>query len=156
MIILATITITTPPVTVSMGDGISYNEFLNSLGTFQYRVLNFYAYSDSLEQLLQPVNYNEYEAQGDRRITFVNPSIDPFQKQKSLYKNVEDAGIILNGQSSVSVNLLPNTLIKLQLFCDRMRITDYMDSKVPDNFTTLQTGEIVRDPFFDQYKDVLI
>lgn len=155
MIFSPTITITTPPVTVSM-TGITYAEFIQSLGTFQYRVLQFYAYSDDINQLLQPINYNEYQATGNRRIVFVNPEIDPFQSQKSLYKDVKGAGIVLNGQSNVSVNLLPNVLIKLQLFCDRIRITDMMDSKVPDNFKSLIEGEVVRDAFFGDYKDLLL
>jgi len=155
MIFSPTITITTPPVTVSM-TGITYAEFIQSLGTFQYRVLQFYAYSDDINQLLQPINYNEYQATGNRRIVFVNPEIDPFQSQKSLYKDVKDAGIVLNGQSNVSVNLLPNVLIKLQLFCDRVRITDMMDSKVPDNFKSLIEGEVVQDAFFGDYKDLLL
>ena len=156
MIFSPTITITTPPVTVTMGGNITYQEFLNSLGTFQYRVLTFYAYSDNLGQLTVPINYNEWEAQGSRRIVFVNPEVDPYQYQKSLFKDVTDAGITLNGQSSVSVNLLPNATVKLQLFCDRIRISDDMDSRVPDNFTTLESGEVVRDPFFDGYKDVIV
>jgi hypothetical protein len=155
MIFSPTITTTTPPVTVSM-TGITYAEFIQSLGTFQYRVLQFYAYSDDINQLLQPINYNEYQATGNRRIVFVNPEIDPFQSQKSLYKDVKGAGIVLNGQSNVSVNLLPNVLIKLQLFCDRVRITDMMDSKVPDNFKSLIEGEVVRDAFFGDYKDLLL
>ena len=155
MIFSPTITITTPPVTVSM-TGITYAEFIQSLGTFQYRVLQFYAYSDDINQLLQPINYNEYQATGNRRIVFVNPEIDPFQSQKSLYKDVKDAGIVLNGQSNVSVNLLANVLIKLQLFCDRVRITDMMDSKVPDNFKSLIEGEVVQDAFFGDYKDLLL
>lgn len=154
MLFIPTITISTPPVLVTMS-GITYSELINSLGTFQFRVLKVYAFSTNINQLSLPINYNQYDANGSRRINFVNPEIDPFQKQNSLYKDVSDAGIILNGQSNVQINLLPNTTLKLQLFCDRVKITDRMDSKVSDNFDTLESGEVVIDPFFDDYKDII-
>ena len=155
MLFVPTITITTPPTVVTMS-GITYSEFINSLGTFQYGVLKVYAYSSNIDQLTLPINYNQYDANGARRINFVNPEVDPYQKQNSLYKDVSEAGIILNGQSNVQINLLPNTTLKLQLFCDRVKITDQMDSKVPSNFDTLESGEVVVDPFFDGYKDVIL
>ena len=155
MLFVPTITISTPPTEVTMS-GITYSEFINSLGTFQYGVLKVYAYSSNIDQLTLPINYNQYDANGARRINFVNPEVDPYQKQNSLYKDVSEAGIILNGQSNVQINLLPNTTLKLQLFCDRVKITDQMDSKVPNNFDTLESGEVVVNPFFDGYKDVIL
>ncbi len=118
-----TITVnSTPAVQVDMAGALTYLEFLNSLGNWNYQVKEFYIRANSNAQINEPINYNIYDVTGQRFNQVINVEIDPYQHQPAQMVNVKQLGILLNGQSSLSFNLLPGEQILIILYTNVIAI----------------------------------
>lgn len=105
-----------PAVSVTMAGNVTYQEFLNSLSQWNYQVKELYIRATTNDQLSQSIKYNIYDTTGGQFNTVVTIEVDPYQYQSAQVIDLKDKGILLNGQSSLSFNLLPNETVKLVLY----------------------------------------
>jgi hypothetical protein len=142
-----------PAVSVNVADkgngvgGVTYAELKQSLGQQTYDVGCLYLYSDNQTQLAGVINYNIFDSNGNAKVTNVVTTIDPYQFVGSLLVNLKDKvniPIILNGNSSVSTQVLPNTFFQVKFLADRV---NNKLGLINSNFSQMQ--ELTGSTFFD-------
>jgi hypothetical protein len=111
-------------VTVQGVNGFTYEQFLNSLGSNVFRVLEMYLTASSLPQLNQAISYNISDASGKDASEVITLDIDPYQKVSAFSKDLRDRNIILNGQSSLSFNILAGESLMIQLRSEQYNVSD--------------------------------
>lgn len=131
-----------PPAVTATASNVTYGEIRRSLGDYVYCVKRLYLYSNNLKQLNGLVKYQHYNVNGNIVVESLTPTIDPYQTQISLFYDTADKGLVLDGQSSLNFNLLPNSFIKVEFFATRVAKRDYLDAILPDanNFKQLETA----------------
>jgi hypothetical protein len=133
----ATITnVGSPLVTVTLANNVTYQQFLNSLGAYVYWFDIVYLYSTNAKQINEPVLYNYTDANGNSKVLTITPTKDPYQFSPALYINVKDFDIVIDGNSTVTFNLLPNTTLKFKLYGDVMSV-NLLNGDKQNNFTEL-------------------
>lgn len=145
---------TIPAISVIVADkgngisnGATYAEVKQSLGQQTYDVGCLYLYSDNQTQLAGVINYNIFDVNGNAKVTNVVTTIDPYQHANSLLVTLKDKvniPIILNGNSSVSTTVLPNTFFQVKFLADR--VTNKL-GLVNSNFTQME--ELTGSKFFE-------
>ncbi len=143
----------TPAISiVEDGGTVTYAQIKQSLGTYVYNVKKLYLYSDNLNQLLGVINYNSYDADGNRNITNIVTTLDPYQDATSLYVDISKypTDVIFNGNSSVSANILGNTLLQVKFMSKRIT------NSFGGNLTNFLVGERMagKPNFFNNYGDL--
>lgn len=98
------------------GNGVSYSQFLKSLGTYNYGAEFFYLSATNYPQIGQPFYYNHFDANGNSVTTFLPFAVDPYQSQPSLYYEVEPDQIILTGLSSMQFILFAGNTVYFKFF----------------------------------------
>jgi hypothetical protein len=131
-----------PPAVSATASNVTYGEIRQSLGDYVYCVKKLYLFSNNLRQLAGLVKYQHYNVNGNIVVESLTPTIDPYQTQASLFYDTADKSVILDGQSSLNTNLLPNTFIKIEFFTTRVAKRDYLDAILPsaNNFKQLETA----------------
>jgi hypothetical protein len=145
---------TVPAISVVVADkgngisnGVTYPELKQSLGQQSYDVGCLYIYSDNQNQLSGVINYNIFDANGEAKVTNVVTTIDPYQHANSLLVTLKDKiniPIILNGNSSVSTTVLPDTFVQVKFLADR--VSNKL-GLVNSNFTQME--ELTGSKFFE-------
>lgn len=145
---------TVPAISVIVADkgngvsnGVTYAELKQSLGQQSYDVGCLYIYSDNQNQLSGVINYNIFDANGEAKVTNVVTTIDPYQFAGSILVNLKDKvniPIILNGNSSVSTTVLPETFVQVKFLADRI---NNKLGLINSNFAQMQ--DITGSKFFD-------
>jgi len=145
------------PIGIS-GTGVTYSQFIQSLGTYNYGAEFFYLSSDSNVQVGQPVFYNHFDANGNSVSAFLPFAVDPYQAQPSIFYETESDQVILTGLSSLQFNVYPNTKVYFKFFATIAYIGNELDNRGnPDGdnaFEQLEKAEGIS--FFDDYCNYLI
>lgn len=158
-----TTTIVTPIISVSMpysivGTGITYAQFLQSLGSYSYGAEYFYLSTTSYQQIGQPFFYNHFDANGNSISTFLPFSVDPYQSQPSIFYETEPDQIILTGLSSLQFNLFSQNTIFFKFFAQVTYMGNELDDKNSNSgdnlFEEIEKNEGIS--FFDDYCNYII
>jgi hypothetical protein len=145
---------TTPAVSVTLSGTVTYQQFQNSLGNFVYEVDEAYLYSTNQRQIQGTFLYSKYDSNGNQNTQTIISAISPYQYQSSIYIDLREKNLILDGRDYINFNLLPNTTLQIKLFCRRIAVIDPLDKKGINNFTDLENSEGAYD-FFEQYYEIL-
>jgi hypothetical protein len=123
-----TITVnSTPALSVQVADSgvppVTYAQVKQSLGSQVYQVTDLYLYSENINQLIGVIQYNRFDADGRQSFSSVATTIDPYAGNtvaitKDLTK-YEDT-FVLNGNSSFSSTILPNTYLQAKFWAFRL------------------------------------
>jgi hypothetical protein len=140
------------PVTIN-GTGITYNQFLQSLGSFNYGVNFFYISAGNYQQITQPVFYNHFNAAGNQVSTYLPWTAEPYQQQPSLYFEVNSEQIIFDGFSSLSLNIYPQSTVYFKFYADVLSISSGLN-KGGNNFQDIEEAEGIN--FFEDYCNYII
>lgn len=93
--------------TITSNKGTPYFMIQNSMGSYQYGVDMIYIQSDTTEQLFQNISFRSYDVNGDIS-NFLNvTTVNPYQYQNSLFMKPTRKGVVLDGRTSISFDLLP-------------------------------------------------
>jgi hypothetical protein len=158
-----TTTIVTPIISVSMpysivGTGITYAQFLQSLGSYSYGAEYFYLSTTSYQQIGQPFFYNHFDANGNSISTFLPFSVDPYQAQPSIFYETEPDQIILTGLTSLQFNLFSQNTIFFKFFAQVTYMGNELDDKNSNSgdnlFEEIEKNEGIS--FFDDYCNYII
>jgi len=104
-----------PPISITCV-GITYAQFLASLGTYVYGIEQMYLASSTFNQLQQNVFYNIFDSSGKANSRTIPIQVDSYQKQSSLLVNTDSKDVALNQNSTLSFNLSANSTLQLKLF----------------------------------------
>lgn len=142
------------PIASINGVGITYNQFLNSLGKYNYGVEFFYIKASTYPEVGQPVYFTRFSANGNQIATFLPFAVDPYQSQPSIYYEADPTVIILDSLSSLTFNFFPNSLVFLKMYVNIEYIGNELDDIQPNNFEEIEMAEGVK--FFEDYCNYLI
>ena len=153
----------TPVISIAMpvqvtGSGITYSQFLKSLGTYNYGAEYFYLFASTYPEIGQPVFYNHFDANGNSVSTFLPFAVDPYQSQPALFYETEPDQIVLTGLSSLSFNVYANKTVVFKFFATIAYIGNELDDRnLPNGDNTFEEIERVEGiKFFDDYCNYLI
>ena len=143
-----------PPSSSISTPNITYNQLINSLGTFVYGSDFLYLSSTTYKQINQPFFYTHFDASGNQISTYLAFAIDPYQDQPSIYYETNPDEIIFDSFSSLTFTLYAQELVYFKMF----DLIEYMGAdleKFGDNaFIQIEKAEGIK--FFDDYCNYLI
>ena len=121
-----------PAVTAKMADasvivtggslsinGVSYKQVQNSFGTDAYSPFDMYMQSDNLPQLTTPMQFFIFDSDGNKLLSPLTPTVDPYQPNTSIYFQPRKNQVVFNGNSGLHFSVLPLTQIIFQFICLR-------------------------------------
>lgn len=118
----------TAPLQVSGTGGVSYDQILNSLGDFNFLVEQIYLSASSMQQILQNIGFQKFDATGNLDGQQIVPSPDPYQKVPAIYLDTKGKKVILDGRSNMYLDILTAEIITLILFCDQTDVRQQLES----------------------------
>ena len=140
----------TPQISITCV-GITYAQFLASLGTYVYGIEQMYLASSTFNQLQQNVFYNIFDATGRANSRTIPIQVDSYQKQSSLLVNTDSKDVALNQNSTLSFNLVANSTLQLKLFTIIEKMSNGF-KKGTDAFSEFNKNN---GNFFNNYYDYL-
>ena len=145
---------TTPAITTDMSGNTTYTQFKNSLGQYVYKVLRTYLYSTNPSQIQNVFLYMKYDSNGNQNFQNIISAISPYQLESSIYLELQDKNLIIDGRDSVKFKMLPNTSLQIKLYVKRISSGDELDDMGVNQF--IEISDLIIDyDFFDDYKDML-
>lgn len=113
-------------VSVISTDGTSYQSILNSMGSFVYGVDEVYLKANSNSQILNGFTVEQYDVNGYIKSFEQRPTIDPYQYQNSVFFKMAEENVVLNGQTTFDMNILPNEVIFMVIYVEQLAVRDYL------------------------------
>lgn len=143
-IVVATITnYPNGAISVISTDGTSYESILNSMGSFVYGVNEVYMKANSNSQILKGFKVEQYDVNGYIKSFEQKPTIDPYQYQKSVFFKMTKENVVLNGQTTFDLSMLPNEVVFMSIYVNELTLRDYLsgnsafDNDFFKNFTNV-------------------
>ena len=143
---LVVATITNYPngaISVISTDGTSYESILNSMGSFVYGVNEVYMKTNSNSQILKGFKVEQYDVNGYIKSFEQKPTIDPYRYQKSVFFKMTKENVVLNGQTTFDLSMLPNEVVFMSIYVNELTLRDYLsgnsafDNDFFKNFTNV-------------------
>jgi len=129
--------ITTYPndaIRVTSVSDLSYDALNASVGTgYYYDFKNFYQFSTSLEQLLEPIYLLKFSKQGDRNVYYLNNTIDPYQGTSALSIGTEFLDYRFDSNNAFIPRILANTKLFYRFDIHELSNEDFL-TKGESNF----------------------
>jgi hypothetical protein len=113
-------------VSVISTDGTSYQSILNSMGSFVYGVDEVYLKANSNSQILNGFTVEQYDVNGYIRSFEQRPTIDPYQYQNSVFFKMAKENVVLNGQTTFDMSILPNEVVFMVIYVEQLALRDYL------------------------------
>ena len=118
---------TIPALSVEVADSgvpaVTYQQVKQSLGTQVYKINELYIYSENINQLLGVIQYQRFDSDGNQTYSSIATTIDPYSGNAVAItidlKQYQD-DFILNGNSSFSSTILPNTYVQVKFWSNRV------------------------------------
>jgi hypothetical protein len=118
---------TIPSLSVEVADSgvppVTYQQVKQSLGSQVYKINELYLYSQNINQLLGIIQYQRFDSDGNQTYSSIATTIDPYSGNAIAItidlKKYED-NFILNGNSSFSATILPNTYLQIKFWANRI------------------------------------
>jgi hypothetical protein len=107
-------------VTAISNTGTSYEQILNSMGSFVYGVDSMYIQSNDVQQILQPLKFSKYDVNGTLQSYNQVVAVDPFQKQSSIKFDLSGENVVLQGRTTLDTQLLANEQLNTILYVDQL------------------------------------
>jgi len=148
------VSVTAPVLSVSLPT-ITYNQFLNSLGTYNYGSEYLYLSAIAYQQIGQIFNYQHFDANGNAIQTFLPFAVDPYQNQPSIYYETDPEEIIFDGFSSLGFTLLAGERVYFKMFAHIIYTSGDLDKYGLGNMQTVEEAEGIQ-PFFADYCNYII
>lgn len=105
-----------PGISAQMPGGLTYDEFLASLGQYVYWIKKYYLSANSIAQLIQPFQYYRNDSTGEAEQEVIVNNPDPYQSNTSMVMDVTGRSIVLDGNSSISFDLMTGEQMIISLF----------------------------------------
>lgn len=149
--------ITVLPPSISVGlPTITYSQFINSLGTYNYGASFFYMHASGLkafQQINQAFNYTRFDSNGDLVKTNLIFTVDPYQQLPATFYDSDEEDVVFNGFSSLLFTLLANTTVHFKMQALISYVTEGLNQFGDGN--QAQVAESLDIQFNDDYCDYL-
>jgi hypothetical protein len=136
------------------GTAITYSQIQQSLGQQIYNVDGIYIYSENVSQLIGPIQYQRYNADGSQYFQSIVTAIDPYAAN-ALALNIDttkyNQPFIINGNSSFQTDILPGTAVQVKFYSTR--ITNSFGKNL-DNFKDIEIAAN-KPNFYDNLGDTI-
>jgi len=126
IVLATTTTFTNGAISVISTDGTSYEAILNSMGSFVYGVDNVYLKTNSNSQILNGFTVEQYDVNGYIKSFDQKPTVDPYQYQKSVFFKMAKENVVLNGQTTFDIDMLPNEVVYMVIYVEQLALRDYL------------------------------
>ena len=153
MAITPVITTSSPMISIT-SDNVSYQQILSSLGTNVYGVMFIYLSAETFNQISVPFKYMHFDSNGNQMETYLSFDVDPYQKVPSKYYNTDKEEIVLDGFSSLTFPLEPNSILYFKAFVEVKSNSMMLDEISPNAFTEMEQQQGFK--FFDDFCNYLI
>jgi hypothetical protein len=147
----------TPALSVINADdspAVTYSQIKQSLGQQIYNVEGIYIYSENINQLTSPIQYQRYNADGTQYYQSIVTAIDPYAAN-AIALNIDttkyDQPFIFNGNSSFQADILPGTAVQVKFYTTR--ITNSFGKNL-DNFKDIEIAAN-KPNFYDNLGDTI-
>jgi hypothetical protein len=147
------ISVTSSSISVT-GVGITYQQFLASLGTFNYGTEFIYMSASNYQQITQAIQYFHFDSNGNQVQAYLPFVTDPYQFQPSIYYETEKDEIIFDGFSSLTFSLIAKSIVYIKFYVEIIYMAGALDGKNGSPFQKLEETEGVK--FFDDYCNYII
>lgn len=128
-------------VTVVSNTGTPYSQVVESMGSFVYSLQSMYFQATSVEQMMLPVIFSQYDVNGTLQSTNQVNTIDPFQTQLAINVDLSKKNIALEGRTVVSTQILPSDNVHILFTVNEI-----------SNKSLLKGGDIFeKDDFYNDY-----
>lgn len=118
---------TLPALTVEVADSgvppVTYAQVKQSLGSQVYKVNELYIYSENINQLLGVIQYQIFDSDGNQQYSSIATTIDPYAGNAvaiTIDLKKYEQNFVLNGNSSFSSIILPNTYVQVKFWAIRL------------------------------------
>ncbi len=145
---------TTPAIVIQLSGTTTYAQLKNSLGQYVRLITKIYLYSTALRQIQTTLNYSKYDSSGNQNLQSIISAIDPYQGSSSIYLNLKDKNIIIDGRDTIRFNMLPNTTLQGVFYNYCISSGETYDMRGLNTFLIVQ-DELSDPDFFDDYIDLL-
>ena len=125
-VLATTTTFNNGAISVVSTDGTPYESILSSMGSFVYGVDKVYLKANSNSQILNGFKVEQYDVNGYIKSFEQKPTIDPYQYQKSVFFKMTKENVVLNGQTTFDLNILPNEVIYMNIYVNQLALRDYL------------------------------
>ena len=136
------------------GTAVTYSQIQQSLGQQIYNVDGIYIYSENVSQLIGPIQYQRYNADGSQYFQSIVTAIDPYAAN-ALALNIDTSKynqpFIINGNSSFQTEILPGTAVQVKFYSTR--ITNSFGKNL-DNFKDIEIASN-KPNFYDNLGDTI-
>jgi VCBS repeat-containing protein len=136
------------------GAAVTYSQIKQSLGQQIYNVEGIYIYSENLNQLATPIQYQRYNSDGTQYFQSIVTAIDPYAAN-AISLNIDttkyDQPFIFNGNSSFQADILPGTSVQVKFYSTR--ITNSFGKNL-DNFKAIEIAAN-KPNFYDNLGDTI-
>ena len=102
-----------PVVTIVSQDATTYETIQQSLTTTTYVATSVEITATSNDQITQPIEFSNYDVNGDINNFNVTPTVDPFQYQTAVELNLGERNVVFDGRTKMNVQLLGNSQTNL-------------------------------------------
>lgn len=143
-VLATTTTFTNGAISVISTDGTSYESILNSMGSFVYGVDNIYLKTNSNSQILKGFKVEQYDVSGYIKSFEQKPTVDPYQYQNSVFFKMTKENVVLNGQTTFDLDMLPNEVVFMNIYVNELTLRDYLSG-----------NSAFDNDFFKNFSDVL-
>lgn len=93
---------------ITSNKGTPYPLIQESMGSYQYGIDKIYIQSNTTQQLLQPLSFRSYDVNGTISLNVDVTTVNPYQKQNSIFIKPVSKDLVLDGRTSINFNLLAN------------------------------------------------
>lgn len=118
----------------------TYEQIINSMGSYVYGIDSLYIKTNSSSQLLETLKFLQYDSNGTLKAFSQVTPVSPYQYQNSAIFELTKENVVLNGRVSLSTKILPNEEIFLNLYVDELKNSD-----------TLPKNDFLDDSFFTDF-----
>lgn len=135
------ITGATPYLQITMAGSLSYEELLQVLGSWNFKVKTIYVSAQRMSQVLEVMQYNHLNSNGNNVVTPIVPSPDPYQNRPALVIATAEKNIILDGFSALNYNIQAGEQILMVLDTDEVSNSAMLDALHLSNIKQVLTDE---------------
>jgi hypothetical protein len=125
-----TVTVQTTPavlVTTSGASTPTYEQIRRSLGDNVYNAYEVYFASNNFQQISGVLQFNKYDSNGNITNYDIVPFVSPYQKQKTLFFQLNSRETIIDGRNTFQFPLLPNTALNFKIFMEHTSVEEFID-----------------------------
>lgn len=144
---------TTPDVSIKLANGYTYEQFMSSLTSIFYFILEIVMEAKTFAQVTQNYEFNYKDSTGKISTDVIPFVIDPDQTQKMLEILFTQKQYILNGQIALKFTLLAHSSIKLYLNVIEFNPADLLRNVKAGSRGFLFVNEIQN--YLEKYRDTI-